>query len=174
MAHELMHALDPVALGSPGPHMDEEWLPDAALREYETRNECLIRQYSKYCYTDQQACVNGTKNAAENIGDIDGLKIAFTAFKVARQVFGDDPPIPGLLNYTQDQVFFLVPARWACAKGLHKTWIRDPHTPNKPRIDAMLRNVPLFARAFECRTGSAYAPLKICSMWGNLDNPSRI
>lgn len=172
IGHELMHALDVNGVYTPGPHMEEEWLDVPALLEFEKRKECLVRQYSKYCYPNHNACVNGTKNIGENMVDIDGLKIAYTAFKFASQVFGDDPPIPALLHYTQDQLFFLATSRWRCERGLDPQWMDDPHTPSKPRIDVMLRNVPLFARSFQCTTGSTYAPLKICSLWGDLENPA--
>lgn len=167
-----MHAFDSTNLYQ-GPQQNKEWLKDSVWPEFEKRKNCLVRQYAKSCFPGKDACVNGKKTVGENIADIDGIKVAYTAYKFATQVFGDDPPVPDMLTYTQDQLFFLTTARTWCSRGWKENLLDDVHTPDKPRVDVMMRNVPVFARAYKCTVGSEYAPMKICSMWGDLANPVR-
>jgi len=176
IGHELMHAFDASGIKA-GLHPDKEWLKPSVFREFEKRKNCLIRQYSKQCSPSANACISGTRTVSENIGDVDGTKIVYTAFKFATQVFGEDPPIPSMLHYTNDQLFFLASARtWCSTSRTTDDLLSLPsaeHTPDEFRVDVTLRNVPVFARAFQCIVGSKYAPLKICTVWGDLANPAR-
>jgi len=174
LGHELMHAFDADNINQ-RPHPEKEWLDQNVAFEFKKRANCLVRQYAKHCFESQGECLSGEKTLSENIADIDGIKVAYTAFKFATQVFGDDPPIPSMLKYTNDQLFFLATAVDSCKHKndtleLDQT---DTHSPSKIRVDMALSNVPVFARAFRCEVGSKYAPLKICTVWGDLANPAR-
>lgn len=167
-----MHAFDARNVYS-GASSDQEWLKESSFQEFEKKKRCLVRQYSTYCYQERGVCVRGDSTISDNIADIDGLKVAYTAYKFATQVFGKEPPLPGMMNYTDDQIFFMSTARSFCAKGWSDVWStgRYVHTPSKPRVEMMIKNALIFARAFNCKVGSKYAPLIRCSIWGDLANP---
>lgn len=144
-----------------------------SLKEFEEKKSCLVSQYSSYCYKGNK-CVSGERTVAENMADIDGIKVAYTAYRVVTQVLGSDPPIPGMIHYTNDQMFFLAFARNWCSKE-EVTWSRleDEHTPDKARVELGLGNVDLFSKAFKCTDGSKYSPASRCSLWGDLREPSK-
>lgn len=171
IGHELLHAFDSNWIYYGG-HADQKWLKEGGLQEFVKKKECLERQYSKFCYKEKGQCVSGTRTLSENIADIDGLKVAYAAYKIATQVVGIDPPIPDLVHYTGDQLFFMAFARTWCAEVTETTLnLEDIHTPNKPRVEAAVKNVPVFAKAFGCTVGSKYAPVTRCSVWGELEDP---
>lgn len=169
-----MHAFDADGIYA-GVSDDHEWLKEQAFREFAKKKACLVRQYSRYCYEEQGLCVSGERTIGENIADIDGIQVAYTAYKFVTQILGADPPIPSMLRYSSDQIFFMAFARTWCSKA-KVTWVDllDEHTPDRPRVEIALRNVRLFGRTFGCKVGSRYAPIrKACSLWGELEEPAR-
>lgn len=170
-----MHALDAdgIFAGSASSHA---WLKPEAFREFTKRKDCLIRQSSKYCARGRGRtvglCQDGERAIGENMADIDGIKVALTAYKVVSQVVGTDPPIPGMLNTTHDQIFFLSVVRTWCSKNVAPTWheLKNVHAPDKSRLEIALRNVAQFAVAFGCKMGTKYVPMSAdCSLWGEVD-----
>lgn len=173
IAHELMHAFDSFWL------LDEEvgglkythWLYNDTLKMFHDKNHCLVKQYSKFCYQDLKECVRGRKTINDNIADVNGLKIAYLAYKFASQAAGTpEPPLPQSLNMTYDELFFLSAARIWCGEGEDiSSHIRsDEHAPRHARVDVSMKNFPSFAKTYKCSIGNNLAPLEICSLWGDV------
>jgi endothelin-converting enzyme len=77
--------------------------------------------------------------------------------------------LPGLDNYTPEQLFFISYGRLWCTMmtpGALVDYIgSNPHSPGKWRIIGAVQNSPDFAKAFKCKSGSPMNPVKKCEVW---------
>lgn len=168
IGHELMHAFDSDGIRS-GVSFDDQLLTDDELQIYRRQQQCLIQQYSQYCYQKLGLCLSGSAASGDNIADIGGLKAAYAAYQFAKEVLGDEPPVPGLTDYSNDQIFFMMYQRWFCSRNTPPLdFVTGDHTPDDTRGPIALRNNPHFAAAFNCPLGSASAPIRPCEMWGDI------
>lgn len=169
LGHELMHAFDADGVDEVPPGA-KTWLKKDTMQTFTRKRDCLIKQYSAYCFKKQKMCLSGRRTISENMADMDGLKIAYMAYKFAVQTIGEEPPIPGFLDLSGDQLFFLATVRTQCSTGgeVESTLsnIEETHAPDQARVDVPFRNFPIFSKLFKCEVGSFYAPLQTCSLWG--------
>uniref|UniRef100_A0A0M3J3J7 Peptidase_M13 domain-containing protein n=1 Tax=Anisakis simplex TaxID=6269 RepID=A0A0M3J3J7_ANISI len=81
----------------------------------------------------------------------------------------EEKRLPGLEQYTNDQIFFLSYAQTWCGISKPEATIRqvltDPHAPVQFRVDGVVVNQPEFAEAFHCKLGSPMNPVKKCVVW---------
>ena len=107
----------------------------------------------------------------ENIADNGGLVQAFGAYRawVARNNQGEEPSLPGLMDLTANQLFFVSFASVWCGNAregeAHRLLVTDPHSPGKYRVIGTLSNSEDFAREFNCNVGSRMNPEKKCAVW---------
>jgi predicted metalloendopeptidase len=77
--------------------------------------------------------------------------------------------LPGLDNYTPEQLFFISFGRQWCSKTTPERAVRqlhtDVHSPARVRIHGPIQNSPDFAKAFNCPSGSPMNPVKKCEVW---------
>lgn len=169
LGHELMHGFDTERIKEI-PKGAKSWLKEDTMHIFMLKRDCLIKQYSAYCFKKQKLCLSGRRTITENMADMDGLKLAYMAYKFAIQTIGEEPPIPGFLDLTGDQLFFIALVRAQCSTGGEvERYLEDEdelHVPEKARIDVPFRNFPVFAKVFKCDVGSFYAPLQTCNIWG--------
>ena len=90
--------------------------------------------------------VNGRLTLGENIADAGGLSASFAAWKQREK---DDPSelLPGLLQFTKEQLFFISYGNWWCGKTRKEELVNriynDPHSPEFARIlVSFIRAVP--------------------------------
>jgi predicted metalloendopeptidase len=161
MGHELSHGFDHVGRRFDGDGALRDWWTAEVAAEFERRSACLVEQYSKYQALPDLP-LNGQLTLGENIADLAGLKLAYTAY---RDSGGEKFAGP----YGADQQFFLAYAQLWCANfapELSQTLVRtDPHSPPKYRVNGVVSNLPEFARAFRCAPGSPMAPVDRCELW---------
>jgi endothelin-converting enzyme/putative endopeptidase len=162
VGHELTHAFD-----SRGRHFDGQgalvdWWSEGTAAEFEHRAQCLVDQFNGY-----QALpglnVDGQATLDENIADLGGLVVAFAAFRA-------QPPHEAVkAPFSAAQQFFLAYAQMWCetaSDGITARQIAtDAHAPNQFRVNGSVRNLPEFAEAFACSSGSALAPANRCQLW---------
>lgn len=168
IGHELMHGFDSMGIREEQP-IPVKLLADNEFQIYDRHARCLNEQYSQYCFHKLGQCLVAENAIRDNIADISGLKVAYAAYQMAKEVLGEEPPLPGLEKFSSDQIFFMTYERGFCTRNSPDAfWITADHTPDKVRGPVALRNNPHFAVAFNCSTGSPAAPVKPCELWGDI------
>jgi putative endopeptidase len=153
IGHEITHAFDDQGRKfNPDGNLEDWWTEDDAVR-FEALAKKLVDQYDNY-QVDSNAHVNGQLTLGENIADLGGVEVSYTAFRMTKP--GDNKLIEKM---TPDQRFFAGFARiWRMnirpEEALRLIKI-DPHSPCIFRVDGTLSNVPEFMRAFNVRNGNA-------------------
>ncbi|KAJ6028245.1 hypothetical protein N7540_003821 [Penicillium herquei] len=154
--HELSHAFD-----STGRHYDEtgnftNWWDDNTVKDFEERAQCFVDQYSKFTVSGpggKVLHVNGRLTLGENIADAGGLTASFHAWK-KRDDVKPDLHLPGLSDFTKEQLFFVSYANWWCGKttqeAAEQAIYNDPHAPKSARIIETMANSREFKEAFQC------------------------
>ncbi|KAK3912060.1 Endothelin-converting enzyme-like protein [Frankliniella fusca] len=113
--------------------------------------------------------VNGTFTLAENIADNGGIREAYLGYRRYTARHGREPTLPGLNNYTHEQLFFLAFANVWCHNSdaqFDALQLRDSHSPARFRVIGALSNFPEFAETWSCPTGSPMHPANKCIICG--------
>ena len=74
--------------------------------------QCFIDQYTGYTVPElndivPDAHLNGLQTLGENIADNGGMREAWNAYLKFKEVNGPEPLLPGLEQYTPEQLFFI-------------------------------------------------------------------
>ena len=159
IGHEMGHGFD-----DEGRQFDAQgrlrdwWTKDAAAR-YTVHAQNLVRQFNAY-EPIPGVHINGQLTLGENLADLGGLEVAYAAYRryVARH--GEPPVIDG---FTGDQRFFIAyAASWQGKSregALRAQLLADPHSPEKFRVNGIVRNVDAWYAAFDVKPGEAlYLP----------------
>ena len=153
IGHEIGHGFD-----DQGSRYDEkgalrDWWTEEDRARFDERTQALIAQFSELspvAAPDQK--VNGALTVGENIGDLGGLAIGYSAYRIATE--GQEPPV--LDGYTGPQRFFLGWAQVWSGKARPEEAKRllaiDPHSPAEVRANAV-RNCDEFHEAFDVTEG---------------------
>ncbi|MBC3541446.1 M13 family metallopeptidase [Rufibacter sediminis] len=153
IGHELTHGFD-----DQGSQYDPEgnlrdWWTAEDKAKFKERTDMVDRQYSAYQPLDS-VNVNGKLTMGENIADIGGLNIAFTALQKAIA----NKNVGKIDEFTPEQRFFLAWAQiWrnnSTPAALRQQVLTDPHSPAMFRINGPLSNMPQFYKAFNCGPGN--------------------
>lgn len=118
----------------------------------------MIEQFDKFEINGEK--VNGQLTQGENIADLGGVAVSFTAFQKWLKAH---PDFKGTDQFTPNQRFFLSYGQaWSnhtrdeMAKQL---LVMDPHSPGIWRVNGILPNIPEFLEAFNVKEGDAmYLP----------------
>ena len=153
IGHEMTHGFD-----DEGRQFDEKgnlsdwWSADSAKR-FKERAAVIVKQFSAYKPLDGLA-VNGELTQGENIADLGGLKVAFSAFEKASA----GKPRERVGGFTPEQRFFLSFAslwRENMRPELTRLYVNtDPHSPSRFRVNGPLSNMDEFAAAFDVPEGA--------------------
>lgn len=157
IGHEIGHGFD-----DQGRLYDEKgrvrnWWSDASNKAFEARATRLGAQYDRY-EPVPGAHVSGQLTMGENIGDLGGMQMAYSAYHrfLDQHSGGKDKVIDGL---TGDQRFFLAWAQvWQSKdrEDLARQRVEtDPHSPPYFRINGVVRNIDAWYDAFDVKPGDA-------------------
>ncbi len=154
IGHEMGHGFDDQGSKSDYAGIQRNWWTEEDRQRFEERTKALGAQYSKYCPLDGH-CVNGQLAMGENIGDLGGLSMAYTAYKLS--LGGKEAPV--IDGLTGDQRFFLAWAQIWKSKYRDEAMINQvrlgPHSPPQYRINGVVRNLDEWYRAFDVKEGDA-------------------
>jgi len=154
IGHEIGHGYD-----DQGREFDEAgkirnwWTPETNER-FNAAIARLGEQYDAFCPLEG-ACVNGNFTMGENIGDLGGLEMAYTAYKLF--LGGREAPVVD--GFTGDQRFFMAHTQvWRAIQredALRNQLLTDPHSPAPARGSIPERNMDAWYAAFDVREGDA-------------------
>ena len=167
VGHEMAHSLDRRGRWyDPDGNLDNWWTEKSSAL-FEDRAQCFVGQFDKYGYTlpsGEVIHLNGQYEVNENIADSAGLKAAFAAYQRHKEQHGDDPKLPGMEQWTTDQLFFIAYANAWCGGYTLDAIVdmieSDLHAILPFRIVGSLANNKGFKEAFECEDKEPK-----CEMW---------
>ncbi len=152
IGHEMGHGFDDQGSKSDWQGIQQNWWTDADRARFETRVKALGAQYDAFCPLEK-VCVNGALTMGENIGDLGGLSMAYTAYHLSLK----GKPAPVIDGTTGDQRFFMAWAQVWKAKYRDETLVNqiksDPHSPAMYRANGPLRNFDAWYTAFNVKPG---------------------
>ncbi|MCE2943143.1 MAG: M13 family metallopeptidase [Xanthomonadaceae bacterium] len=154
IGHEMGHGFDDQGSKSDWQGIQRNWWTDEDRARFEARTQALVAQYNQFCPLEGH-CVNGQLALGENIGDLGGLSMAYTAYQMSL----NGQPAPVLDGLTGDQRFFLAWAQIWKSKYRDEAMINQvrvgPHSPPQYRINGPLRNLDEWYKAFNVQPDDA-------------------
>jgi endothelin-converting enzyme len=166
--HELTHGFDDTGAKYDTEGRLKDWWDNSTVSNFESKTQCFAKQYGAYSIQGpdgDKIPLNGKLTLGENIADAGGLNAAFRAWKGRESVTGrPDAGLPGLEEFSNEQLFFLAYANTWCDKtrpaALMGLVLQDPHSPSPWRIVGTTANSPDFKKAFSCPAKKAN-----CDLW---------
>ncbi|WP_246000608.1 M13 family metallopeptidase [Pontibacter diazotrophicus] len=152
IGHELTHGFDDQGAKYDFEGNLKDWWSEEDLEQFNTRATAVADQYNEYTVLDNLH-VNGRLTLGENIADIGGLNIAYTALQKSLEQNN-----PGrIAGFTPEQRFFLAWAQiWRVNmrdEAQNQQILTDPHSPGRFRTNGPVSNMPQFYEAFGCDQG---------------------
>ena len=167
IGHEIGHGFDDQGRQFDGTGRIRDWWSEATAAAFEERSGRLGAQYDAF-EPIPGVNVNGDLTMGENIGDLGGLEMAYSAYRRYVAEHGEQPVIDGL---TGDQRFFL---SWAQVwrglireNALRERIITDPHSPMEYRTNGVVPNIDAWYEAFDVGPDNAMyiAPEDRVKIW---------
>ncbi len=170
IGHEIGHGFDDQGSAFDDMGVQRDWWSPSTKAAFQTRTQALNAQYDKYCpFPD--ACISGKLTTGENIGDLGGLIMAYTAYR--QSLDGKEAPVIEIdgVKYTGDQRFFL---SWAQVwRGMSREdnarqlLATDPHSPPEYRVNGVMPNIDAWYTAFNVKPGDKMyiAPEQRVRIW---------
>jgi endothelin-converting enzyme/putative endopeptidase len=151
IGHEIGHGFDDQGRRFDYDGSIRDWWTDETNARFLERAERLGAQYSSYSPIEGMY-VNGEFTMGENIGDLGGVQMAYTAYRnyVAETYESGEAPV--IDGFTGDQRFFLAWAqvwrRLYREDNLIARLSTDPHSPSQYRTNGVVRNLDAWYEAF--------------------------
>ncbi|GAB6018412.1 hypothetical protein CHUAL_000127 [Chamberlinius hualienensis] len=174
LGHEITHGFD-----NDGRKFDKngnlnEWWPKTVVERFDVQSKCFVRQYSQCCplidtRDNSTTCVNGLQTLGENIADNGGLTASYLAWQDWTKEHGEDKKLPGMEDFTPEQIFFLSYANVWCESYTLGSILAeisgDEHAPESCRVNGAAANSVHFSNAFNCSIGPMNRGKKKCAIW---------
>ena len=148
IGHEMTHGFD-----DQGRQYDKEgnlrdWWTEDDAEKFNARAKVLVNQFNQFKVVDSLPA-NGELTLGENIADLGGLNIAFTALN---KQWENESPEEKINGFTPEQRFFLSYSNlWAqniTPEEIRKRTKEDVHSIGKLRVNGPLPNIQAFYDAF--------------------------
>ncbi|MFA9389147.1 MAG: M13 family metallopeptidase [Prolixibacteraceae bacterium] len=150
IGHEISHGFDDQGRKYDKDGNLNDWWTEEDGKRFDERTVVLGKQYDEFIVLDS-VHANGSLTMGENIADLGGLNISYTAFHNASS---ETASIDG---FTPNQRFFLSYAHLWASNVRDKEKLRlnkeDVHSLGRFRVLGPLRNLPEFYTAFNIKEG---------------------
>ena len=150
IGHEIGHGFDDQGRRFDAQGRIRDWWTAETNERFIERSDALVAQYDQFEPLEGHN-VNGRFTLGENIGDLGGMEMAYSAWRdyVDAHYGGEAPVIDG---FTGDQRFFLgwaqVWRRLYREDNLISRLRTDPHSPSEYRVNGVVRNIDAWYAAF--------------------------
>ncbi|KAF5695215.1 endothelin-converting enzyme 1 [Fusarium denticulatum] len=166
VGHEITHGFDSMGHQFDKTGKIRAWFDKKSTAGFKKSSDCFVKQYAKFAVTGpygEKRKIDGKLTLDENIADAGGVLSSFAAWKKWEKDHGKAQDLPGLGNFTHEQLFFVAWSQHWCANippAQVIARLTDVHSPNQARILLPLKNSADFQRAFKC-------PQKkpVCELW---------
>jgi len=168
IGHELTHGFDDQGRKFDPQGNLRDWWTAQDGTEFEKRASCIADEYSNFVAVDDLK-INGKLTLGENTADNGGARIALMALEQMIAIGPSSSAGQTIGGFTPQQRFFLGAGRAWCEKRrpeYQRMLVSvDPHSPGRYRINGVVRNMPEFQNAFNCKAGQPMAPEHACRVW---------
>jgi putative endopeptidase len=163
IGHEMTHGFDDEGRQFDNKGNLRDWWTEQDSKAFDERTQCFVDEYNGFIVSDDTH-VNGKLTLGENIADNGGLRIALMAYlsdagKKAKTIEGFTPEQRLFLGWGQIWCENATPE----AERLQAQ--SNEHSAGRFRINGVVRNMPEFQKAFQCKPGAPLAPEKRCRVW---------
>lgn len=153
IGHEIGHGFDDQGrLFDPIGRL-RDWWTAASSKAYTVRTAELVKQYDSY-EPIPGVHIKGQLTLGENLGDLGGLEVAYSAYRRYVAKHGEPPVIDGL---TGDQRFFIAYGySWETKQregALRSQLLSNEHSPAAYRVNGVVRNLDAWYKAFDVKPG---------------------
>lgn len=152
IGHEIGHGFDDQGRRYDSEGRLRDWWTAETNDRFVERSDGLVAQYDEFCPFDE-LCVNGRLALGENIGDLGGMQMAYTAWRQYADANYENGEAPVIDGFTGDQRFFLAWAQvWRTLyrdDALRAQLVNGPHSPGMYRINGVVRNIDAWYAAFD-------------------------
>jgi len=152
IGHEMTHGFDDQGRKYDLEGNLNDWWTAEDTEKFKKRTDVLVEQFGNYIVLDTMHA-NGELTLGENIADLGGLNIAYTALQKVLK----DQETEKISGFTPEQRFFLSYAHIWAQNIRDEEIIRrtktDPHSLGRLRVIGPLRNLPEFYLAFNIKEG---------------------
>ena len=160
IGHEMSHGFDDQGRKFDSTGELRDWWTTEDVDRYQHTADQLVAQYDSYEPLPGMH-INGEATLGENIADLAGLEIAYQAYQLSLD--GEEAPV--IDGLTGDQRFFIAyAASWKklCCDETERDYpLTDEHSPEKYRVNGIVRNMDEWYTAFDVKEGDAlYLALK--------------
>jgi putative endopeptidase len=165
IGHEISHGFDDSGSQYDADGNLKSWWTTEDRAKFDERASCVVKQFSSY-EVQPQLFINGKLTLGENIGDLGGLNVAYTAY--LKSFEGKDRPA-NVDGFTPEQRFFLGWAQvWANKsrpEAERQQVLTDPHSAARWRVNGPMSNMEQFSKAFGCKEGKPMVRELACKIW---------
>jgi len=176
IGHEITHGFDDQGRQYDGTGSASPWWSQETIEAFAVQAQCFIDQYGNYTVPElvdilgeEDAHLNGKNTQGENIADNGGIHESFRAYMRSVDNLGKEPSLPGLSQFTNEQMFFVSYAQVWCEiqtpEHLLGQILGDPHSPGRFRVIGPLGNSQDFQREFNCPADSPMNRVDKCKLW---------
>ncbi|MBC6988434.1 M13 family metallopeptidase [Hymenobacter sp. BT491] len=153
IGHEMTHGFDDQGRQYDAQGNLRDWWTKEDAAKFTQRADVVGKQFDAFMPLDSLH-INGKLTMGENLADLGGLNIAYTAMQKAMA----GKPRVNYDGFTPEQRFFLGYAQvWRSQmrpEALRQRILTDPHSPGQYRVIGPLMNMPQFYEAFGCKENS--------------------
>ena len=153
IGHEIGHGFDDQGRKFNAHGKLADWWSPQTAKLYTAHADKLVAQYNSY-EPIPGVHIKGRLTLGENLGDLGGLEVAYSAYRKYVARHGEPPVIDGL---TGDQRFFIAYGySWETKQregALRAQLLTNEHSPAKYRVNGIVRNVDAWYKAFNVQPG---------------------